>query len=104
MLAVGTTLVVSNSVRAESAESAEKAIESKVMQSIDRNRDGLPDRDREGNLPTHAWFAAFAPFDDPEIAVIVFIFGGGEGSGTAVPVANDILNYYFSQDTGASSP
>ena len=71
---------------------------------IDRNKDGLADRDREGNLPTHAWFAAYAPFDDPEIAVVVFIFGGGEGSGTAVPVANDILNYYFSQDTGASSP
>ena len=71
---------------------------------IDLNKDGLPDRDREGNLPTHAWFAAFAPYNDPEIAVVVFIFGGGEGSASAVPVANDILNYYFSQDTGASSP
>ncbi len=71
---------------------------------IDRNKDGIPDRDREGNLPTHAWFTAFAPYNDPEIAVIVFVFGGGEGSATALPVANDILNYYFSQDTGAGSP
>jgi len=71
---------------------------------IDRNEDGVPDRDRKGNLPTHAWFAAFAPYNDPEIAVIVFIFGGGEGSAAAVPVAGDILNYYFSQETGASAP
>jgi penicillin-binding protein 2 len=71
---------------------------------IDRNKDGLPDRDREGNLPTHAWFTAFAPYQDPEIALVVFVFGGGEGSGTAVPIANEILNYYFSRDREESSP
>jgi penicillin-binding protein 2 len=71
---------------------------------VDRNKDGLPDRDREGNLPTHAWFVAFAPYEEPEIAVLVFIFGGGEGSAAAVPVANDILNYYFYGDLGESAP
>jgi len=64
----------------------------------DRNKDGLPDRDKEGHLPTHAWFTAFAPYEDPEIAVVVFLWGGGEGSGTAVPVARDILRYYFNRD------
>jgi penicillin-binding protein 2 len=71
---------------------------------VDRNKDGVPDRDREGNLPTHAWFTAFAPYDNPEIAVVVFVFGGGEGSGTAVPVANEILNYYFARDVGETTP
>jgi penicillin-binding protein 2 len=71
---------------------------------IDRNKDGVPDRDREGNMPTHAWFIAFAPYDDPEIAVVVFVFGGGEGSATAVPVTNEILNYYFARDIGDSAP
>jgi len=71
---------------------------------IDRNKDGLPDRDRNGNLPTHAWFVSFAPYDDPEIAVVVFVFGGGEGSATAAPVANEILHYYFSRDIGESTP
>jgi penicillin-binding protein 2 len=69
---------------------------------VDRNNDGIPDRDREGNLPTHAWFLAFAPYQDPEIALVVFVFGGGEGSATAVPIANDILNSYFGTDTGGS--
>jgi penicillin-binding protein 2 len=33
-----------------------------------------------GHQPTHAWFAAYAPVEDPEIAVLVFIYNGGEGS------------------------
>ena len=51
--------------------------------------------DEEGNLPTHAWFTAFAPYEDPELAIVVFLEGGGEGSQTAVPVAAQILRYYF---------
>jgi len=52
-------------------------------------------RNEKGHLPTHAWFTAFAPVDDPEIALVVFVAGGGEGSATAVPVAAEILRYYF---------
>ncbi len=51
--------------------------------------------DEEGNLPSHAWFTAFAPYEDPEIALVVFLEDGGEGSQTAVPVAADILRAYF---------
>ena len=52
-------------------------------------------RDRLGRLPTHAWFLAFAPYDNPQIALVVFVEGGGEGSTTAVPIAGDILKAYF---------
>ncbi len=52
-------------------------------------------RDEKGNLPTHAWFTAFAPYQDPEIAVVVFIESGGEGSEVAAPVAAEILKAYF---------
>jgi len=48
-----------------------------------------------GNQKTHAWFEAFAPYDDPEIAVIVLVEGGGGGYEIAVPVARNILEYYF---------
>ncbi len=51
--------------------------------------------DAKGRLPTHAWFTAFAPYDNPEIAVVVFIYNGGEGSAVAVPVASEILHTYF---------
>ena len=32
---------------------------------------------------TNAWFVGFAPFDDPEIAIVVFVRNGGHGSYTA---------------------
>jgi hypothetical protein len=44
---------------------------------------------------SHAWFAAYAPARSPEIAVIVFVYGGGEGSKVALPIAGEILRYYF---------
>ncbi len=52
-------------------------------------------RDSEGNLPTHAWFTAFAPYQDPQIAVVAFVYSGGEGSAVAVPIARQILQAYF---------
>ncbi|MBS3783594.1 MAG: penicillin-binding protein 2 [Anaerolineae bacterium] len=48
--------------------------------------------------PEHAWFAAYAPIEEPEISVIVYLYNGGEGSTMAVPVAQDILAYYFGVD------
>ena len=46
-------------------------------------------------LPTHAWYVAYAPYDDPQIAVAVFIFNGGEGSAWATPVACHVIAAYF---------
>lgn len=43
----------------------------------------------------HAWITAFAPFDDPEIAVTVLIEEGGQGSDVAGPIARDIFKAYF---------
>ncbi len=34
------------------------------------------------NWPTHAWFVAYGPYEDPEIAVLTFVYDGGEGSAT----------------------
>ncbi len=50
--------------------------------------------------PEHAWFTAFAPVEAPEISVIVYLYNGGEGSVTAVPVVRDILAHYFGVDEG----
>ncbi|MEK7481600.1 MAG: penicillin-binding protein 2 [Patescibacteria group bacterium] len=43
---------------------------------------------------THAWFTAFAPVGQPEIAVSIIIEEGGEGSKTAVPVAREFFQYW----------
>ena len=50
---------------------------------------------------SHAWFTAFAPFNNPEIAVVTLIEGGDaalEGSTYAVPVTDQILKAYFHVD------
>ena len=65
----------------------------------DADKDGKEDRDDKGNLPTHAWFAAFAPYVDPEIVISVFVANGGEGSSVAAPVATKVLNAYFAAKT-----
>ena len=43
---------------------------------------------------TNAWFVGFAPFDDPEIAIVVFVRNGGHG-GYTEEVARDIIAQYF---------
>lgn len=49
------------------------------------------------NSKTHAWFECYAPYDNPEIAVVVMVEGGGEGYDVAAPVAKEILNYYYTR-------
>jgi penicillin-binding protein 2 len=48
-----------------------------------------------GSSETHAWFTGFAPYENPEIAVVVLIEEGGEGSSTAVPVAENIFRWWY---------
>jgi len=51
----------------------------------------------DNNTKTHSWFEAFAPYDNPEIAVLVLVEGGGEGYSVAAPVAKEIFDHYFSK-------
>ena len=48
-----------------------------------------------GNWPTHSWTVAYAPFDDPEIAVVAFLYNGGEGASVAGPVVKQMIAAYF---------
>jgi peptidoglycan glycosyltransferase len=43
----------------------------------------------------HAWFASFAPVQDPEVVVIVLVERGGKGGQVAAPLARKILNAIF---------
>lgn len=43
----------------------------------------------------HAWFTSFAPYEDPELVVVVFIEHGGGGSFVAAPLAKAIYQKYF---------
>lgn len=47
-----------------------------------------------GTYQSHAWFTGFAPEEDPEVAVVVFL-QQGNGAKNAAPVGGRILDYYF---------
>jgi len=43
----------------------------------------------------HALFIAFAPLDDPKIAIAVVVENGGGGSSTAAPIAKKVMDAYL---------
>ena len=55
-------------------------------------------KDAKGKDIVNAWFAAFAPYDDPEIAVVIMVENGGHGNYTAEAVRN-IMAEYFGMNT-----
>jgi penicillin-binding protein 2 len=46
----------------------------------------------------HAWFVAYAPSVDPQIAVAVLVEHGGHGSSAAAPIAREIIRIYLEKD------
>jgi penicillin-binding protein 2 len=61
-----------------------------VAQDKTYNADELEERMRD-----HALFIAFAPIEDPRIAVAVIVENGGSGSGVAAPIARKVLDDYL---------
>jgi penicillin-binding protein 2 len=48
-----------------------------------------------GNWPAHAWYVGFAPYDNPEIAVVAFVYNGTEGSTVSAPIVRQVMEAYF---------
>jgi penicillin-binding protein 2 len=48
-----------------------------------------------GNWPTHSWYFGYAPYDDPEIAVVAFVYNGGEGASVAAPIVGKVIEAYY---------
>jgi penicillin-binding protein 2 len=62
---------------------------------------------KPGNWPTHAWTVAFAPLDDPEIALVAFVYNGNEGATVAGPIISRVMQAYFeikAVDAGVGGP
>ena len=54
----------------------------------DTNRMPLKFRD-------HAWFVAYAPFEDPQIAIVALVENGGFGGAAAAPIAKKVIEKYL---------
>ena len=55
-------------------------------------------KDANGNDIVNAWFVGFAPFENPEIAIVVMVENGLHGNYTA-EVVRDIMEEYFGMNT-----
>ena len=45
----------------------------------------------------HAWFAAYAPADQPEIVVVALVAHGGTGADAAAPIVMRVISYYLGE-------
>ncbi|MGQ9473942.1 MAG: penicillin-binding protein 2 [Candidatus Caldatribacteriaceae bacterium] len=43
----------------------------------------------------HSWFGGFFPVDKPEVAFLVFVENGGDGSGEAARIARELINWFL---------
>lgn len=72
-----------------------------------RKRLGTFGEEDESDIPKqlrdNALFIAFAPVDDPRIAVAVVAEHGGGGASTAAPIARKVMDAYLLQETGSVS-
>jgi len=51
-----------------------------------------------GQLKKYAWMIAYAPYDDPEIAVAIVVEEGDSGGRTAAPIVRDVLMAHFAEE------
>ncbi len=65
-----------------------------VKQDEDYNEDEIPE-----HLRDHALFVAFAPYEDPEIAIAVVVDNGGHGGSVAAPIAKKIMDRYLLKES-----
>jgi penicillin-binding protein 2 len=67
-----------------------------TSQVISRKEDEmLPEEDMPAHLRAHAWFVAYAPSENPMIAVAVVVEHGEHGSGAAAPIAKEMIKTYL---------
>ena len=48
-----------------------------------------------GQWPAHAWYTGYAPYENPEIIILAFVYNGGEGSQVALPIVRRTMEAYF---------
>lgn len=59
--------------------------------------------DQKKEQRDHAWFVAFAPVDDPRIAMTVLVEHGGHGGSDAAPLARLVMDAYLVDQTAADA-
>jgi penicillin-binding protein 2 len=61
------------------------------VRALRRDKDGRPIATVNYANRDHAWFAGYAPAEDPVIAVAVLVEHGGSGGRAAAPIAFEVM-------------
>jgi penicillin-binding protein 2 len=70
-----------------------------IKQNEKYNANAIDERHRD-----HALFIAYAPAEDPKIALAVIVENGGHGGSAAGPIARKVMDYYLLGKTPATEP
>jgi len=70
-----------------------------IKQNAKYNASSIDERHRD-----HALFIAYAPADDPTIALAVIVENGGHGGSAAGPIARKVMDYYLLGKVPADEP
>jgi penicillin-binding protein 2 len=63
-----------------------------------KNDPNVSEKDIPDHFKAHAWFVAYAPSVNPQIAVAVLVEHGEHGSSAAAPIAREIIRTYLEKD------
>lgn len=74
-----------------------------TAQVSERVRPGDPGRGARWSQRAHAWFAGFAPAENPQVAIVVLVEHGGGGGTNAAPIAVNVLQEYLGAETPTAS-
>ena len=72
-----------------------------VKMSQDDEKEGFTQKALLRRHKDHAWFMGYAPYENPEIAIAVFVEHGGHGGSDAAPVAAAIIRRMIAQQSVA---
>lgn len=94
-----------NFIKTENLEAVKQGMRECVLTGSCRQLLSLPvtsagktgTAESEGDKEPHAWFISFAPYENPEILLVVLVEYGGSGEKVAASIAKEALNYYFSE-------
>jgi penicillin-binding protein 2 len=95
--------VIQNSL--DEVTSASYGTAYQAFQGLEVSVAGKTGTAESGQQDPHAWFAGYAPAQDPEIAIAVIVEHSGEGSVHAAPLFRQVLEAYFGiEESPTSTP
>lgn len=66
-----------------------------TVQVVGYEKGGGLAKKEKAKFGDHAWFIAFAPRSDPQVALAIFVEHGGHGADAAAPIAKEMFQEYF---------